>query len=39
MAAKLMGLIPSVAFGGIMTLIVVAATAKLNPVLRKLSLK
>ncbi len=39
MAAKLMGLIPSVAFGGIMTLIVVAATAKINPVLRKLSLK
>jgi MFS family permease len=39
MAAKLMGLVPSVAFGGIMTLIVVAATAKINPVLRKLSLK
>lgn len=37
--AKLMGLIPSVAFGGVMTLIVVAATAKINPVLRKLSLK
>ena len=39
MAAKLMGLVPSVAFGGIMTLIVVATTAKVNPVLRKLSLK
>jgi MFS family permease len=38
-AAKFMGLVPSVAFGGIMTLIVVAATAKINPVLRKLSLK
>jgi len=34
-----MGLVPSVAFGGIMTLIVVATTAKLNPVLRRLSLK
>jgi len=38
-AAKFMGLVPSVAFGGIMTLIVVAATSKINPVLRKLSLK
>ena len=38
MTAKLMGLVPSVAFGGIMTLIVVASTAKINPVLRKLSL-
>jgi len=38
-AAKFMGLIPSVAFGGIMTLVVVAATARINPVLRKLSLK
>jgi len=37
--AKFMGLIPSVAFGGIMTLIVVATTAKLNPVLRRLTLK
>lgn len=37
--AKFMGLVPSVAFGGIMTLIVVAATAKINPVLRRLSLK
>ena len=39
MAAKLMGLIPSVAFGGIMTLVVVAVTAKMNPVLRKLSME
>ena len=39
MAAKIMGLVPSVAFGGIMTLIVVGVTAKVNPVLRKLSLK
>lgn len=38
-AAKLMGLVPSVAFGGIMTLIVVVTTARINPVLRKLSLK
>lgn len=38
-AAKFMGLVPSVAFGGIMTLVVVAATAKINPVLRRLSLK
>ena len=38
-AAKFMGLVPSVAFGGVMTLIVVAATARINPVLRKLSLK
>jgi len=37
--AKLMGLVPSVAFGGIMTLIVVGTTAKINPVLRRLSLK
>jgi MFS family permease len=39
LTAKLMGLVPSVAFGGIMTLIVVATTAKINPVLRKLSIK
>jgi len=30
---KLMGLIPSVVFGGIMTLILVGTTAKMNPVL------
>ncbi len=37
-AAKLMGLIPSVIFGGIMTLLVVAVTAKKAPLLRKLNL-
>jgi MFS family permease len=37
-SAKLMGLIPSVIFGASMTLIVVAATAKLAPQLRKLEL-
>ncbi|MEI8085842.1 MAG: MFS transporter [Paludibacter sp.] len=39
MAAKFMGLVPSVAFGGVMTLLVVAVTARVNPVLRHLSLK
>lgn len=38
-AARLMGLIPSVIFGGIMTLTVVAATAKLAPKLRRLELQ
>ena len=38
-AARLMGLIPSVIFGGIMTLVVVGTTGKLAPTLRKLSLK
>jgi MFS family permease len=38
-AAKLLGTIPSVIFGGTMTLIVVAITAKSAPLLRKLSLK
>jgi MFS family permease len=37
--AKFMGLVPSVAFGGIMTLIVVATVARVNPVLRKLSIR
>ncbi len=37
-AAKLMGLVPSVVFGGIMTLAVVFTTIKLNKPLRKLSL-
>lgn len=36
--AKIMGLIPSVIFGGVMTLVVVATTAKLAPKLRKLDL-
>jgi len=38
-AARLMGLVPSVIFGGMMTLGVVAATAKLAPRLRKLDLQ
>jgi MFS family permease len=37
-AARLLGLIPSVIFGGVMTLAVVAATAKLAPKLRRLEL-
>lgn len=37
-AARLMGLVPSVIFGGLMTLGVVAVTAKLNPALNKLDL-
>ncbi len=36
--ARLMGLVPSVVFGGVMTLTVVAATAKWAPKLRKLEL-
>ena len=39
LAAKLMGLIPSVIFGGTMTIAVVAATARLAPKLRQLDLK
>jgi MFS family permease len=38
-AAKLMGLIPSVIFGGLMTLMIVGVTAKWAPKLRKLNLK
>ena len=38
LAAKLIGLIPSVIFGGSMTLLVVGVTAKLAPMLRKLNL-
>lgn len=37
-AAKLMGLIPSVIFGGGMTLLVVAVTTRIAPKLRKLNL-
>lgn len=37
-AARLMGLVPSVIFGGVMTLLVVGATAKWAPKLRKLEL-
>jgi MFS family permease len=38
-AAKIMGLIPSVIFGGAMTLVVVSVTTKVAPVLRRLSLR
>lgn len=38
-AAKLLGLVPSVIFGGSMTMAVVAITAKFSPKLRKLNLK
>jgi MFS family permease len=38
-AAKLMGLVPSVAFGGIMTLLITAITFKIAPQLRKLNLE
>lgn len=38
-AARLMGLVPSVVFGGIMTLVVVVTTLRVNKPLRKLSLK
>jgi MFS family permease len=38
-AARLMGLVPSVIFGGIMTLAVVIITGRLNKPLRRLSLK
>lgn len=39
LAARLMGLIPSVIFGGTMTLVVVATTAYFAPELRKLDLQ
>jgi len=38
LAARLLGLVPSVIFGGTMTLLVVATTARLAPNLRKLQL-
>jgi MFS family permease len=38
LAAKLMGLVPSVIFGGVMTLVVVGATARAAPKLRQLEL-
>jgi MFS family permease len=38
-AASLMGLVPSVVFGGVMTLIVVGVAAGLSPKLRNLSLR
>ena len=37
-AARLMGLIPSIAFGGVMTILVVLGVHKLNPDLKKLDL-
>jgi hypothetical protein len=37
--AKLMGVVPSVVFGGFMTLAVVLTTVKINRPLRRLSLK
>lgn len=39
LAARLMGLVPSVIFGGMMTLTVVATTARLAPRLRRLELQ
>jgi hypothetical protein len=39
LAARVMGLIPSVIFGGGMTLIIVGITARVAPILRKLNLK
>ena len=39
LAAKLMGLVPSVIFGGCMTLGVVALTSRLAPRLRRLDLR
>jgi hypothetical protein len=39
LAAKLLGLVPSVIFGGCMTLGVVAATARFAPKLRRLDLR
>ncbi|KQY52159.1 MFS transporter [Lysobacter sp. Root494] len=38
-AARLLGLVPSVVFGGCMTMLVVAATTKLAPKLRRLDLR
>jgi len=38
LAARLLGLVPSVIFGGMMTLGIVAVTAKAAPQLRKLEL-
>jgi len=39
LAARTMGLKPSVVFGGVMTILIVFATAKIAPKLRKLNLK
>jgi MFS family permease len=39
LAARFMGLIPSIVFGGIMTVSVVFATARFSPAIRRLNLK
>lgn len=39
MAARLFGLVPSIIFGGRMTLAVVGVTARLAPKLRRLDLR
>jgi hypothetical protein len=39
LAARVMGLVPSVIFGGAMSLAIVAVTARLAPKLRKLNLQ
>ena len=39
LAAKIMGLIPSVIFGGSMTLLITGITARIAPKLRKMNLK
>ena len=39
LAARLMGLIPSVIFGGSMTLIITGITTKIAPILRNMNLK
>jgi len=39
LAARIMGLIPSVIFGGSMTLVVVGIIARKAPLLRKLNLR
>lgn len=38
LAAQLLGLVPSIIFGGAMTIVIVALVAKLSPALKKLSL-
>ncbi|HEY1038414.1 MAG TPA: MFS transporter [Bacteroidia bacterium] len=37
-AAKVMGLVPSIVFGGVMTIVTVATISKLNPKLKKLDI-
>ena len=38
LAAKLLGLVPSMVFGGVMTILIVLGVHKLNPDLKKLDL-